>query len=833
MKTLQETWKSLVQFLQSHNLLGIRLDDLLLKGLYSLALIITIVWMMPSERPFEYSNLKVNSVAPEEIIAPFKFAIQKTDEELLQERESARLATPPVFDKNADRENAQKITLSRFFIELQAFFGKYELAAAESDLQLSQAAPIDSFLENFNLKYNVRLTADHLYQLNDIYQQKNLAGFATTLSGGLAQVYSQGILDREKKDIPENELVIAQDGLEEKIALIEVLEVQEAKAAIDEILRERYTGNDLILASAEHLTYAFLSPNLVYNETVTNERKDKAVHDVPLTRGYVEQDERIIDNNEKVTEQVYQKLYSLSIAQKERSARQRGWQQFKFLSGKFLFAFLMILFTVFYIYFYRQSIFNNNSLLGMVTIIFLLQLGLAGIIQNFTDWPYETIPIVVAPMLLAMLLGFGLAFISVVSISLILGSVLGNDYTFTVMALIVGSVAVFSVQKIRNRNQMFRSIAFIMFAYFDIHLIFGLLHYEPLKQILLDFFYYLLPTTILAPTVAFFLVGIFEKLFGQTTDITLLELSDLNHPLIKDLSVKAPGSFNHSITVANLAEAAAIAIGANALLTRVGSYFHDIGKMLKPEYFVENQMGGINKHDQLTPHMSCLILVNHVKEGVKLADKHNLPKAVKQFISEHHGTSLIKYFYHKALTLNEGQEVNEIDFRYPGPRPQSKETAICMLADTIEAASRAMSNPTPQRIRNLVDTLTENKLKEGQLDNCDLTLKEINLIKEAFIPILTGIYHARIEYPELDKDKKAARDKGGNNTKSSQQRKKGDDAEKSNAQNGSGAPTKNEAADKTETTTPSGNGESEPTASDSESSDKSSAADKDPYSTGK
>jgi len=269
----------------------------------------------------------------------------------------------------------------------------------------------------------------------------------------------------------------------------------------------------------------------------------------------------------------------------------------------------------------------------------------------------------------------------------------------------------------------------------------------------------------------FLLIGIFERLFDVTTDITLLELSDLNHPLLKRLSVKAPGSFHHSILVANLAEAGAEAIRANSLLTRVGCYFHDIGKMLKPEYFVENQMGGINKHDNLSPHMSALILSNHVKEGMKLADKHKIPKAVKQFIPEHHGTSLMSYFYHKLLESSDEKEVNESSFRYPGPKPHSKETAIAMLADTVEAASRTLNNPTPQRIRNQVDTLVEKKIGEGQLDECDLTLNQIKQIKEAFVPILTGIHHGRIEYPgsDADKDKKAAKEKTAAQKKGSAQ----------------------------------------------------------------
>jgi hypothetical protein len=213
------------------------------------------------------------------------------------------------------------------------------------------------------------------------------------------------------------------------------------------------------------------------------------------------------------------------------------------------------------------------------------------------------------------------------------------------------------------------------------------------------------------------------------------------------LSVEAPGTFHHTIIVGNLAEAASKAIGANALLARVGCYYHDVGKVLKPEYFVENQMDAMNKHEKLTPTMSCLILNNHIKKGLELAEKHRIPKLVKQFIPEHHGTSLMSFFYNKALKTMDPKDVNENDFRYPGPKPQSKETAIAMLADTVEAASRTLQKPTPQRIRGFVDTLIDKKVEEEQLNESHLTLKEIDQIKEAFIPILMGIHHVRIEYP--------------------------------------------------------------------------------------
>jgi putative nucleotidyltransferase with HDIG domain len=249
-------------------------------------------------------------------------------------------------------------------------------------------------------------------------------------------------------------------------------------------------------------------------------------------------------------------------------------------------------------------------------------------------------------------------------------------------------------------------------------------------------------------------LGIFERIFDITTDITLLELSDLNHPLLKELAVKAPGTFHHSIVVGNLSESAAKTIGANSLLARVGSYYHDIGKMEKPEYFVENEQGGDNKHKSLAPNMSAIILASHVKAGLEMAEEYKLPKIIRDFIPEHHGRNLMSFFYDKALQAQEKNEVNLDDYRYPGPSPQSKETAIVMLADMVEAATKTLKNPTAGRLRKLVEELIEKRFLDGELDESDLTMRDVKGIIDGFMSVLAGIYHKRIEYPGSEESNK-------------------------------------------------------------------------------
>ena len=739
MKPLRQRWENVVDFLKATKLWGTTLDDILLKFFFLAIVTGAIIWMLPTERPFEYSNLTVGSIADEEIIAPFTFPIIKTDEELERERSNAWLSVPPVFNKNSETINKQKLKLSSFFSDTKEFIKMVSNRAKGKASINFQDAHVDSFVQDIYLRYNLKLNQASLQQIYHLYKSKQLDAFEEILSRGLVEVYSQGILDRPETEISEKRVAILLNGVEDVVELDAVFDIAEAASHIYTMLQKDYTPNDPQLELAGYLLTVFLYPNLTFNKDLTMERKDKVVHDVAKTRGFVYENQRIIDNHEIVTEDIYRKLKSFAYALNERASNIGGLTRFKFNLGKTLFAVSVLLIFILYTYFNRRNIFSNNRMLGMITLIFLLQFGCAILVLDILNWSQYTIPIILAPMLWAMLLDSGIALISTVTISLILGAIQANDYSFSFMILFVGSVALFSVQKIRNRGQMFRAILYVLIAYLVVNVTFGFFHFETMDQ--------MLPNAVLTPTVVFLLIGLFERVFDVTTDISLLELSDLNHPLLKRLSVEAPGTFHHTIIVGNLAEAASKAIGANALLARVGCYYHDVGKVLKPEYFVENQMDAMNKHEKLTPTMSCLILNNHIKKGLELAEKHRIPKLVKQFIPEHHGTSLMSFFYNKALKTMDPKDVNENDFRYPGPKPQSKETAIAMLADTVEAASRTLQKPTPQRIRGFVDTLIDKKVEEEQLNESHLTLKEIDQIKEAFIPILMGIHHVRIEYP--------------------------------------------------------------------------------------
>jgi len=347
----------------------------------------------------------------------------------------------------------------------------------------------------------------------------------------------------------------------------------------------------------------------------------------------------------------------------------------------------------------------------------------------------------------ALLLNNWLAIITTCFASIIIGMMTGNRLDITAMSVVGGIVAIFAVRNVRRRSQLIAAGFSIGLANMTYFIGIGLGND-------LDFHTYMIEALIglgngiISAIIVTGVLPIFESAFKIITDISLLEFSDLNHPILKEMVIKAPGTYHHSLVVGNLAEAACEAIGANSLLARVSAYFHDIGKIEKAEYFSENQSSADSLHDKLTPTMSSLIITNHVKNGVEFAQRYGLNEKIIDVIKQHHGTGLVFYFFKRALENTREEDVVEQGFRYPGPKPQTKEAACVLLADSVEAASRTLDDPTPASIKGLVRKIINNKFIDGQLDECDLTLKDLEKIAEIFTHILTGIYHSRVEYPE-------------------------------------------------------------------------------------
>jgi putative nucleotidyltransferase with HDIG domain len=512
-----------------------------------------------------------------------------------------------------------------------------------------------------------------------------------------------------------------------------------------------------------------LQPNVTFNKKETEERKQKAVEAVKPVFYQVKRGEMIIREGERVREEHLPKLKALA------SGKWRG-DPVSAVAGTALFVTVVVLCGLLYLRQFRPKVpWDSQSLL----LLAILLVGNLLAVRAFMVVAYAladsfplleagillyALPVTAGGILVAIFFDFQVGILFSLMTSLLIGILVRDNLAMAALVLVGNLLATFRVQQYRQRSSILLTGLFIGLANILTLIAFGLMSsnlftwpraYEALCGLL---------GGVLAAVVVSAVLPLLESIFKCTTDIKLLELASLNHPLLRQLIMHAPGTYHHSMLVGTLAEAAAEAIGANALLARVGSYYHDIGKMLTPEYFVENQAGRGNKHDRLSPSMSALIIMAHVKDGIKLAKEYKLPQRIIDMIPQHHGTNLITYFYNKAKELEDPhvQQVHEGDYRYPGPKPQTREAAIVMLADKVEAASRVLAEPTPQRITGLVQRLVSNIFMDGQLDECDLTLRDLQKINDAFVRTLIAIYHHRVEYPAVESEEVKRRTRSTN-----------------------------------------------------------------------
>ncbi|MBI4845453.1 MAG: HDIG domain-containing protein [Candidatus Omnitrophica bacterium] len=438
------------------------------------------------------------------------------------------------------------------------------------------------------------------------------------------------------------------------------------------------------------------------------------------------------------------------MAIKELHAVQRQPESMYFFLGIFLLVVLLSAATIAFLSISNKKIFYDlKNVILLCLLMLLILLGTKTVV--LASWPVYLIPVASVSMLIAILIDLRIALFFTVIISVFIGVITGMRFDLMAIMLIGGFVGVYSVINLRHRRNLTKAGFLVGVVNMISIFTFGLLNFMELNNLIIRSGWMGIANGIISAGIVTVALPVLETLFGITTNISLLELSDLNQPLLKELILKAPGTYHHSLVVGNLAESAAESVGANSLLARVGAYFHDIGKIRMAQYFSENQPKDDNKHENLTPTISSLIIISHIKEGADLAKKYKLGRAINDIIIQHHGIDVVHYFYHRALAQHEEErgKVQAEDFRYPGPKPQSKEAAIVMLADSVEAASRAMAQPSPGKIQELVKRIINNKFIDGQLDECDLTLKDLHVISEVFLHILNGIYHTRVEYPDL------------------------------------------------------------------------------------
>lgn len=478
-----------------------------------------------------------------------------------------------------------------------------------------------------------------------------------------------------------------------------------------------------------------LRPNMIFNAAATERaRQDQ---ESKVLGVIVQKGQKIIGQGEIATEREIILLEDLGLL--------RPGIKWTLVLGAFAYVGMALMPMFFYLLLFRRNVLDNPKTLLLLGLVLLLTLAISKVISVLSGL---LMPVAMATILIAVLVDSRLAIVSSVTVALIAGALGGFEITYMGVGLVGAVAGSFSVSRMHQRFDLVRAGALVAAANGLATLAFGLLLGSP-AAILFGEILRSLSGGVFSAILGFGLLPFLERPFGIASTVKLLELSNPNQPLLRRLLIEAPGTYNHSIIVANLAEAAAEAVGADGLLARVGSYYHDVGKLKRPYFFIENQFMMDNPHDKYPPSLSTLVITSHIKDGVEIGKEHKLPEVVTDIIQQHHGTTMVNYFYHKA---KEQGAVDEADFRYAGPTPQTKEAAIVMLADSVEAAVRSLSQPTPGRIEGLVRKIVKDRLNDGQLDECDITLKELDVVGTAFVHILSGIFHKRIEYPEKLKE---------------------------------------------------------------------------------
>jgi len=539
------------------------------------------------------------------------------------------------------------------------------------------------------------------------------------------------------------------------------------KQLIREISEISLDHHDALIAS--EIATSLLLPSLFLNEEDTEKRRQEAISSVGNIKNTIQKGQIIIRKGEVVTSEDIAILNALGLKNPRIN--------FSNIIGIIMITALFLSVFFFYLNYFYPDIYENINKLILLSIISIFIVLLAKIFGQVSGY---LIPMASSSMLIALSFSPNIAILLTVILSLLIGFIPGGGLNYILVSIISGIVAIYSIQKATQRSSLTR--AGLLIAGVNIIAIsaLGLINNEEYYLILQNNFLGVL-NGFLAVILTIGILPFLESYFDITTSFKLMELSNPNQPLLKKMILEAPGTYHHSIVVGNLSETAAEEIGGNGLLARVGAIYHDIGKIKRPYFFTENQEAYKNIHDEMEPSLSALVIASHVKEGIELAKKNKLPKDITDIISQHHGTNLITYFFHRALKENglANDAVAEENYRYSGPKPQTKETGIILLADSLEAATRSLTNPTATRIKTLVKEIIQKNLENGQLEECDLTLKDLDKIGDSFSRILTGMFHTRVEYPDDDLIKKIKEEKkkNGNSDKKSTKNNKNKSAE--------------------------------------------------------
>jgi putative nucleotidyltransferase with HDIG domain len=729
---------------------------ILFKVAIAVVLTLVLAGLYPRGESIEL-DYRVGAVwAQKDLIAPFSFPIFREERDYARDVDAAKLNVYDVFERDTLAETQQLRSLNTFFGRLReasAAFTAYRRSAKRH--RLSAAADSLRFARSA-AELEIPFSEREWEIVASLEAQGELGRMEEAIGAHLKEILRTGILDRPRSDIRLDHIALRK-GTEEEILPANRLYVRsDIVAMLEKVLQTTFSPRNDEVRIAYKIGITTIEPNVRYKAAATDLALAAAVDAVPRTLGFVQENERVVSKHERITPETKLKLESLGRIKAEREPESDNVLQF---IGTLLHVCIVVMLYGIYLYLFRKLIAGNTRRIALIALLIMMEGFFAYLTRELdVNAPIEYLIFVpAASMLLTIIFDSRVGFYGTVIIAYLVAGIRGNDYSVALAALVAGSLAVYTVRDIKNRTQIFRSLGFIFLGYALTILALGFERFESFSVVMGQMTFALV-NAVVSPMLTFGLLIFLEKVFRVTTDVTLMELAHFKHPLLRMLAEQAPGTYQHSVTMASLAEAGAVAVGANEVLARVGAYFHDIGKIVKPTYFVENQKSSRSRHDKLSPRMSSLIIAAHVKDGIALAQEYNLPEEVIDFIPMHHGTTRIDYFYSKAMLLAENSpdetkvdEIKEQDYRYPGPRPQTKETGIMMLADAIEAAVRTIDEPTPQRLEVVINEIIKNRFEQGELDECPLTLKDLTKIKVAFHTMLVGIYHSRVKYPATER----------------------------------------------------------------------------------
>ena len=738
------------------------------------SLVILISFLFPSGEVLQYSY-KLNDITREPIIAPFTFPILKNQNDYEKDKETEKKSVPFIFNRKKNIVNDQLAGIDNFFKSVndlrsakyryneskQLYYErKYHLTAEKAKNEfIADSTSLSIILESFRNKYPFITSKDSLWakyidadmdprKMKDWIFHKNIVSQISKnrWSEGIYDISMDSIIsDRVKINQGEVPIIVKKHDFNSlEVAWIKAKEEYNNKISIEDSFSD--IGYDIIVE--------FMTPNLLFDRKLTLSNQRLSIKQVPRSKGVVLERELIVDANIRITEDVLQKLNSLTIEIDNQNKGRSLNNIWNYLGRVILLSIVISLFFTF-LYMYRIDVFNDSKMILLMSIIIFLQMFLAYIIIIYFEFSEYLVPVAVGAMTLTILFDARIGFMSTVAVSILVGLMMGQNIDFVITSLFISTVGVYNIRELRKRSQLFITMFALIGSSIIVVIALGLFKEQTWSNMFVDI-QLLTLNSFLAPILTYGLIGLAEMVFEITTDLSLIELLDYDRPLLKRAQRETNGTFNHSIVVGNLAEACATAIGAHSLLCRVGAYYHDIGKMVKPDYFIENQYIADNKHDVLKPTMSAKIIRNHVNDGLQLANEYGLPKIVSDFIPMHHGTTRVEYFYRQALAEVNGDKskIDESQFRYPGPKPNTKETGILMICEAIEAAVRSIKDPDIMKIEAMIDKIIKQRIDDGQLSECPLTLDELNKIKgtvdgnTGMLHVLRGIYHIRIEYPD-------------------------------------------------------------------------------------